>query len=257
MIKVAEVYYSLFNSTHNMICIENDIDFFNYQKLLDSSLNNTIEKLLKSKTPVNYWDHLVYDSKQGDSIARLAIPIAQLKGENLWNTMSSIVVQKLSYISKLISNGKTVLINSNGGYCYPSKDISIIKIYNVEFFEKQNFKINHNTKYLNLENDAILENHTKEKLASIDQNYSYICSLRSYNDQQLSKFMKEFVSFGGNTLYIYTTGIDTNQVKSYCNLAFQSGIKNICFEYSSNPEEHIKSINNSHIIESGLNLVHI
>lgn len=248
--KVAEVLYTYNNSICTMICIQDANDFNDYMELMNSSFAKTATKLLRSNTPVDRWDHLLWDKGEGDAITRAGLISAQLSGKSLWSSVGALQMQKLHSIQKSIAGGETVLVNQNGGYCCANKMVQIQKIYEIEGFEDYESVIRHNTKYLNLENDAVLEDYVKEKLGEIDPKFSYITSLRSAGYARLVGEMKKFKDYGGKALYLYTTAMDTDQVKFYCEAAAEAGIDKIHIEYSATPDD--PALVDSIIEEAGL-----
>ena len=100
--------------------------------------------------------------------------------------------------------------------------------------------INENTKYINLENDPKLEKYSENYLKDKDVNYSYITNLSSHTNNQLKAIFKEFISKGGTTVYVYTTGMKIQQMYDYFNTAVDTGLSSFEFEFNSEITTDIK-----------------
>ena len=142
--------------------------------------------------------------------------------------------QKIKNMLDSVQAGETLLVNSVGGYCpFTEGYHKIIEESEYVAIRKRTYVINKNTKYINLENDPELEEHTIKYLTSIDPNYSYICELRNYNIEELVEIFKDFQDNGGDTVYVYTTGMDVPQMYDYTEAIVQSGIKKVEFEFNA------------------------
>jgi hypothetical protein len=133
---------------------------------------------------------------------------------------------------ELVANGETILVNNVGGYCtYDPDYYTIINVRETEI--PKNYVINEGTKYINLENDPELEQHAIDYLERVDQNYSYITNLASHDYHSLVEIFGEFLKAGGDTVYVFTTGMNVEQMYEYESAARHAGIRKFEFEFNS------------------------
>jgi hypothetical protein len=112
-------------------------------------------------------------------------------------------------------------------------DCTIVAEREVDFSFKPTYSIKPDTSYINLENDPKLEDFSKKYLQSKDENYSYIVNLGHHSKEQLTDIFSEFVINGGHTVYVYTTGMKTDQMYQYFDIAYNCGINNFEFDFNS------------------------
>jgi hypothetical protein len=222
------------------IKIDNIEDLAKFMELKNSQLTAHVSSLIKSSVPVEKWDHCV--GKHGI----LLQAIIKAKVDPISNPiyhLDSASSQKFMNLSQTISRYGSVLINANGGYCHMVDSFEIIEEvdYDLDTEERLTYTLKENTKYLNLENDPFLENHTKNYLRRLDRNYSFIVNLRSFSNNELIKVFKEFILNGGHTLYVYTTGSDVNQMCDYLESAMKSGLNKVIFEFNAGINNEILS----------------
>ena len=210
---------------------------------LDITLDTTtreLTKLIKSKESVDNWDH--YQPSANAGALRLAIGMSKVDGVNPIYSVDkyqcSISQNKLN---TLLEHGN-VLINGVGGYTHydPEYMVVLSKKEMKPIDQLKNFyHIPSGTKYLNLENDPELEEYTQNTLSTIDVDFSYVVNLRSFSKERLEEVFTEFVSKGGQGLWIYTTGSDLEQLQDYVILASRVGIKKYYFTFNSGISEEL------------------
>lgn len=163
--------------------------------------------------------------------------LSEMRGTSLANEMSSLIHQKSLNLLRAIGEGETVIVNSSGGYTYLTDEYEILSIKDHNRYDT--YHIGNNSKYINLENDAELEQRTIDYLSNKEDDFSYILNLKRYNKKELCRVFKEFQSNGGETVYVYTTGIDVEQMYTYMNCAISSDISKFEFEFNAGITEEI------------------
>jgi len=214
---------------HKYFLIKNFDELREYADSMNSKVSDTINRVLKSNVPQDRWDHLTERSDAG-GIMSAAIMRSKLTGENPLYTMEPLFLEKLKTMSGYLLKDETLLINENGGYCTYTPGCHTI-LSEEEYVEPTTYMINKDTQYINLENDPDLEERTEEYLGEVDPNYSYICCLRKFSEEELVGIFREFMANGGTTVYIYTTGMDVPQMYSYCDAIIESGLKAVEYEF--------------------------
>lgn len=221
-----------------VIMLESLEDFYKYSKTFQLKAEEFICKIIKSSLPVDRWDH-VWDESEEGSLFSAAINKCKIVGGSPLVEYSLLLDKKIKAILFSMIEGHTILINKVGGWMPLSDDAQVIKTE--EYIQEREFThhIPDNTRYINLENDPVLEQHTKDYLSLRDENYSYILNLRRYSHEELVNVFTEFKEKGGHTVYVYTTGSDVQQMYDYSESAIAAGIRNFIFEFNSEVTDQI------------------
>lgn len=201
-------------------------------------------KVLKSNLPADKWEN--YSSTdQGISIFKQAVIEASSKGNNpIFNIDSAIHRKFLNFTNILVEYG-SVLVNKVGGFCPYMPECHEIVSQHPHSFNKNKFDnvvLNDNTKYINLENDPMLEEHTINYLSSIDPHFSSIVNLRKFSVDELTTIFKEFKAKGGETVYVYTTGSDVPQMQDYSQAIINAGLKRVEFEFNAGFNDELNKV---------------
>lgn len=205
--------------------IENFDDLAEYSETLGRGVDRTISRLMRSDVKIERWDHMI-GKNDPDGVMGGAIVTAQFKGTNPLYEVGPLVDSKIRSMLKFLDKGHRILVNTVGGYCpFTEGYHTIIEESEYVGVRAATHVISKDTRYINLENDPILEEHTKDYLGSVDSHYSYICELRNYNHDELVDVFKRFISYGGTTVYVYTTGMDVPQMHDYSKAIIESGLK--------------------------------
>ena len=236
------------------ILLETVQDVLDYQDLLVTNTSETFSRMVKDRIPVARWDHYGHDGAYGNSF-NMAVQKCKIFGGRPIMEFDKITNTKCISILGQIQKGQQVVINKVGGWC-PVMD-SVHKVLEVTDYQPHSNRkvvINPDTQYINLENDPDLEKRTIEYLSAIDQNYSYVLRLCEYSEDELVQIFKEFMSAGGHTVYVYTTGSNVNQMWEYSRAIISSGLKNVIFEFNSGTDADILEVvqylkDNSIIVE--------
>jgi hypothetical protein len=230
----------------NYILLETPEDIFNYFLHVEKGASEYLNKIIKSKIPVNRWDHSC-SKGHGESIFTMSVVIGNLKGINPIYLMDNSLQTKMQNFYECLEKYGNVIVNSNGGYCHLLNDMELIeeKIFSFEDEDKKlTYTINKNTQYINLENDPELEEYTKDFLNKIDNNFSYILNLRKFSVADLIDVFNEFQENGGHTVYLYTTALDIPQMFDYSEALIKSNLKKIIFNFNAGLNDEILTVIN-------------
>ena len=241
--RVAIVRWHQSEVCENLI-IESIEDVFAYQEHLAKNTSDTFSKVVKARIPNTCWDHYGHEGEYGNSF-NMAVQKCKILGGRPIMEFDKITNEKCIAILGCIQKGMKVLINKVGGWCYLHSDYHEVLGYK-EYVPSSERKavINENTQYINLENDPTLEKRSIEYLSSVDENYSYVLRLIEYSDEELAIVFKQFIAFGGHTVYVYTTGSNVNQMWDYSRAIIKSGLKNIVFEFNAGMNGQIAEVIN-------------
>ena len=134
------------------------------------------------------------------------------------------------YVQDDIEKSGCCIINSVGGMYPPEaykKDEWIIKedSYNMDWFKSNNC-IYETNELLVLENDPVIDEYTIDLLGefyNFPNNYSYIVNLR---DTLATDEYEKYLRIGEfKKIFIYTTGLDNEQMYDYTERAINCGVK--------------------------------
>jgi len=192
-------------------------------------------KIVKSDIPQEKWDHCLGGS-QGASIFGHAVMQSKFNQKNPIYNLDSAIHRKYNAFANFLAKGQPILINKAGGYCPfidGEHELVYQKPYSLDEEKHQNIVIKKQTKYINLENDPILESHTISYLSKIDPNYSHITNLRSFDIEELIEAFIRFKDNGGTTVYIYTTGTDIEQMYNYSEAICRAQLAHVEFEFNA------------------------
>lgn len=228
------------NQTHkDVFYIETMDDFDEFRKLSEDANGDEVALALKTDIPESRWDHL-FDASLGGM--QSGVVTSNILGGNPIYLSGAILSTKLERIRQLINDGNIVIVNQRGGYfpIYDSIEIKIVEIAEYVANKSQYVNIKENTKIINLENDLYLEPVAVKFMRERDPNYSTIRKLKKFNFLELSEIFKRFKENGGELAYIYTTGLDTEQMYRYTNALIIAGVKKVQFDFNSGIDTKIQ-----------------
>ena len=197
-------------------------DVHNYFMMQNTLIERFVSKFISSRLQYDCISEIPMDSPDFDlSYIKTCVRWAVIKNPS--NPLMGLN-QAVNDLQEVITNMVVecdLLINKSGGYqpIHHYDDLENIRDF---VFCEHKVLIRENTKYLNLENDNELESDAINYLESVDDNYSYVLNLRSYGKETLTNIFREFYSFGGNYIYVYTTGSDIDQMKFYIQCAIEA-----------------------------------
>lgn len=204
-----------------------------YLDIINHRASVLVLELMKSNFPVDRWDHMLPKTIEGGAMAAALIDCKTEGGIPILRYTHHLdgVVRGML---KTLSLGKTIAINPVGGYFPLQSDDMIVREWEDSDIRPKSYKIVSGARYINLENDPTLEDHTKEYLASLGESeFSYVCRLGQYNDDELYSIFKEFVEAGGEIVYVYTTGMKSDQMYDYFDQAVFAGVNQFIFEFNA------------------------
>lgn len=231
--KSAIVEYPCNQGQAEVILLKTMDDLLEYFKIVNSSVENIVNTLVTSDIPKERWDHLSF-SGQSASTWSASLARSSITGENPMFGLAFCAQEKFTNMLQHIAKGRTLMVNSNGGYAF---DLEIVETFDYEPKELVNHYIE-NTDCLVLENDPKVDKYTVEYFKNLETKFSYICSLRSYSEARLTAIMKEWRKKCrvNKKIFVYTTGIDSDQMYMYTHCAMRSGIKDLEIQFCVTPE---------------------
>jgi len=225
-------------------------------KLLSPSLKqaevSVLRKFVKSGESPSRLNHIVSGfSPLEYCISSLAMAKSQFnKNDNPLYLLGESSEVYLAQIVALIMRYGCVFMNDKGGLC-PMFDkdggnyLEVLESEVITEYPKRswlNYKIGENTKYIVLENDCELERKAIDYLETVDRwNYSYVKELIMFDEDNLKLVFDKFVKAGGKVVYVYTTGINNEQMYQYSTSAISSGIKKFEFYFNSGMDNNIRA----------------
>lgn len=231
-----------FDTIIDYTMLENIDDLLEYQESINRKVTETISRLLRSDGGPERWDHMIGRDDEG-GVMSAAIATANIRGGNPVYLAGELVNEKLRSFLRIIDGGEIILVNERGGYCTLTEGYhTIVEQNEVSSEPKPSHVIPKNTRYINLENDPDLEQHTIDYLEKVDPFYSHITRLRNYSPMKLREVFKEFMANGGTHVYVYTTGIDVDQMMLYSRAIIDSGLKTVEFEFNAGMTDGIDGV---------------
>ena len=242
--KQATVKYDHSDNISCGILLESIDDLNEYKKIVRNAEHSTMVKFVKSNEPAERLDHVLYGLRPIEkALGSLAVMKGTLKGDNPIYHLGDCGDQYLIGLIKIINEGEKVFINPNGGYCsLKSGSINVLSVEEIDHYSNDvHYYIDKKSKVINLENDAEIEYEAREYMnKNFNRNYSFITELRLLNDRKLKQIFNEFTKIGGNTVYIYTTGRDVEQMYNYSKCAIECGLDKFIFQFNSGMDDKIK-----------------
>lgn len=167
------------------------------------------------------------------------------------------LVRRFMKYQECLQDGLEVLVNSVGGYRFmtPDFEAQIIRrdVVDVSSERAKSIVVKKSSKYINLENDPVLEAYTTATLEAIDPDYGYIVNLRYFDQQQLTDIFSHFVSNGGHTVHVYTTGIDVEQMYLYASAAVNAQVPNLWIQLNCGVSDAHKEFE-AHFMDMPINV---
>jgi hypothetical protein len=240
--KQATVKYFGSNDVSIGTLIESMEDINNMKSVVSNAETSTITKFIKSNEPAYRYNHVIGGLRPIEkALGSLAVSRAMIKGDNPIYHMGECKNLYLIGLVALLTSGNKIFINSNGGYCPVEGTMEIISVEEVEYVTNVKPYISKNTKVINLENDFEIEREAENYMKNVlkDYNYSFITELRLYTKDKLKKTFKDFIEKGGNTVYVYTTGRDVEQMYEYSECAISAGLNKFIFKFNAGTDDDI------------------
>lgn len=225
--KRVKVHYKQVNEDCEAFLIKDEKDLEEFTIFLKFCTENIVQTMLKTTLPDEHFDHIVLNFVALErNLAKMGVMMAKTTGRNPIYMVEESAQQYFRGVKKALENGEQVVLNDSGGWSTLGEEVSLVKIIREEPLRLNvKYQINHDTRYLVVENDAELEQEAKRYLEKVDPKYSYITRLRSWTEKGLRSLFKEFIDKGGKVFYVYTTGLDYEQARGFYNLAYEAGIR--------------------------------
>lgn len=244
MLVRAIVKYPHNQGDREVFVVRNISELASYLTYAEKCSEDLIRKVMKASVPVHRWDHIHIKSIAGVTFNAAVLKCGISGGAPLIE-YSSMFDERLRDFVRLVMDNKKLVINDNGGWFDFEDESIIIKSWEHKFEEMWSHKITEGTHIICLENDPQLEETAIEFLDDADPNYSYITNLRSYSDPMLRKAFNQFISacdksVSQPTVYVYTTGMDVEQMRFYTSIAIECGIKDFIFDFNSGVTSRIE-----------------
>lgn len=230
-------------SNASFLLLENESDVLSYMEQQEELTQQDLISFIKSDKTTEDKISDMADNSQS-TIFKTAAKLSKINGKNPIYLLAAQSSKKTLSMLSLLDFSDGILINPVGGYRDYQKNAHTI-ISETPFIDNSKAKyitINENTQYINLENDPFLEKHTIDSLSLKDENFSYVRNLRSFSILELTTIFNDFIKAGGHTVYVYTTATDIQQMFDYSKAIINSGLKNVIFEFSSNPLNEVKNV---------------
>lgn len=239
MLKEVEISSVLFkkNETDFGFIIENLDDLFEYFAKTNKETEKELKTVLENRIPVQKWDH-VY------GIISIGAVVAGVKGTAPVEEIVNVLNLKQKNMFNYLKSGKKIFVNRNGGYHeYKDSTHSIVAVLK-EKNRDPNIHYSSNPSLINLENDPVIENETLKYFKSNNLDISYVKKLRKYSEEELIDIFNDFYSKGGIGVFVYTTGNDLIQMKSYLEALNKSLLNKIIIQFKNEINEEQKNIIN-------------
>lgn len=203
--------------------IETLEDIVEYVAMIDPNFRKGIKSLLKTKVTPDRWDHLIRLDAFGGLLA-YAFTKCNMSGGNILMSIGSALDVKITNFKKHILLGRKIIVNDIGGYCFLHDEYEVVEHHKkkIEYYIGTG-------KYINLENDPILEDYTCEHVP----NCSYILNTYSLTEDELKNVLIEFKENGGIGIWQYTTGTDIEQLYLFMKLGLEIGLTEYIFNFNS------------------------
>lgn len=238
------VKYPHSETTTEGILLESLSDLQDYTNFLQKKPLAMARKILKLSEPIERVDHC-FDSFEAKekAILQLSIHRSNVSGKNLIYCLDSATSSLIQSLAKHLAKG-AVFLNQSGGFC-PMRlleMVSISGVVNSDELKPPNVNIKQGSKFLILENDPQLEAKAiKICSKNLDDSFSYIVNLRELSSLQLRRTFQQFITQGGEGLYVYTTGSDIEQLYEYVSIACQTGMKKIVFTFTAGTHRRLET----------------
>ena len=208
------------------------------------------QELFKTKVPKDKWGHIFGSfPKRSSAIIVAAYTKASIWGGSPILLMSEYVSRRSELILNLLARHGKVVFQLSGGVCPFSQNTKIVEELDTITHAAQDLPSLINTKgakVLILENDPELEPPAiLQLIKGWSGKYAALVNMRANNDR-LSHHFKRFIGVRDPSelyFYVWTTGIDLEQVESYCRKADILEIKKVVIELKSPDPEIEKEIN--------------
>lgn len=212
--------------------IESCENILEYYEMQQPSIATGVRALLSSSSSRDL-RHLFRHNHFG-ALATLAQTKCEFSGGSLLGNIAQAFDSKMDAIKVHVLNGRKVLINDLGGYCFFEGDYEIVE--NPQKFI--DYYIGKNTKYINLENDPFLEVYTHKNIP--DKDFSWVLNMHECDIDDFKRIFTEFKENGGVGIWQYTTGMDVAQMHTFMIAGLEVGLTEYIFNFNAGIDERIE-----------------
>lgn len=243
--KKVKVKYINQNSVDEGILFESLDDVKYLDKPLKRAEKGVLTKFVKSGESMDRLDHVIPGFKPLEkAIACLAVTNSNFFGLDAVYLLPNSSKTYIDSLTSMLVRGYQVFQNRSGGLCPVEGTLEILEViedYLTEIKEDASYKIAENSKVINLENDWELENKSVDYMNErfTPWSYSYIKDLKTVTESQYKRIFKKFKEQGGEYVYVYTTGIDVEQMYEYSIHALDAGLSKFIFDFNKGLDKEI------------------
>lgn len=229
--------------------VENQEDLDQYKEFTKRLAMKLIKSTTKSSMPIRKFDHMIPSKGHEKGIAMMALTRSQSntvdineRGESIFNNplyqLMPAALEKNEVLQRALDRGDVLLIGKKmGGWMTHSTErTEILRVFDSEMVPtRKESLIRHQTKWIVLENDNELPKDSESFLEEQDPGFSIVYDLR---DAKLDELLERFKFIGGHTVFVYTTGMDVQQMYKYTDVIAKVGLNKLVFYFVSglNPE---------------------
>lgn len=244
MMRRAIIEYPYNQGQHETWLIRDSEDLIGYFGMVSERAGKYLKRLLDSRVNPNRWDHMITKTPEGLIMSTTLIDCTVNGGSPLLEYDKHMSRMHWTMMEHVIIRGTPLVVNDVGGY-FPLDDESmVVKEWEHTPEREHTYHIAADCKYINLENDETLEQHTRDYMRELGymdhKEFSFICELHQYNQDELTEIFKKFVKSGGEVVYVYTTGTNVPQMYEYSKAALAAGIRIFDFEFNAGINEPIQ-----------------
>ena len=225
----------------DFILIENIEDLKSYAAMENSDVEDAMVRMMRSDEGIERWDHLVTNDSAGGIMAA-AINKVKVAGGAIIPEASALLNKKIHNMLLQLMDGETLLVNKVGGWQPVTDKMTLTNIRPFTPTIDLTYVIAKNASIINLENDPKLEQHVIDYFDENESELSYVLNLRRFGKDDLITVFMEFIEAGGHTVYVYTTGLDVQQMFEYSDAIIESGLKNVVFEFTAGISDSHKEV---------------
>ena len=239
----AIIEYPCNQGQHEATLLRNGDDLLEYFGKLSDDSSAYLTRLLRSGAHPERYDHMIPGGPVGQ-VMTASVVSCKLHGRNPILEFDSHFNKLQQGMVKTLMSGRNVIINPNGGYFGSDDESIVIREWDEQPSNPDTYHIAWGCKIINLENDECLEPRTLEYMKSHDYNskeeFSYITEFHRYDTEALTEIFLKFYGAGGDEVYVYTTGINVNQMYDYLDAAIAAGLSSLVIEFNAGVTDEIQ-----------------
>ncbi|HSE99778.1 MAG TPA: hypothetical protein VLA48_02690 [Nitrososphaeraceae archaeon] len=216
------------------------------KEALKKAENGVITKFAKSGESAERLDHIIGGFKPLEkAIASLSCLTKLTHDINPIYSLGNSSGIYLKSLTSQLMQGREVFQNKNGGLCPVEFSLEVLEVLedNLSKIEDDpTYSIRENSKVINLENDWYLESKALDYMNKRFGNYtySYIKDLKTTSEASYKYIFKKFKEQGGEYIYVYTTGIDVEQMYEYSFHALDANLTKFIFDFNRGLDKNIQ-----------------